>query len=101
MKTVDPSMFIGARVIIAVTGVYYTISLPVIIWACSPREKIWNPLITEGHCLQDDIAVLFACLFNIASDVAILALPARSVWRLQIPRRKKFGIVSLFAIGLL
>ncbi|KAL8914310.1 MAG: hypothetical protein Q9171_001030 [Xanthocarpia ochracea] len=100
-KTVNPSMFIGARVIIVVTGVYYTICTPVIIWACTPREKIWNPLITEGHCLHDNIAVIFACLFNIASDVAILVLPARSVWRLQIPRRKKIGIVSLFAIGLL
>ncbi|KAL8858966.1 MAG: hypothetical protein Q9178_004447 [Gyalolechia marmorata] len=101
IKTLNPSMFIGARVIIIVTGVYYTISTFITIWACSPREKIWNPLITEGHCLHDDIAVLFTCLFNIASDVAILVMPARSVWRLQIPRRKKIGIVSLFAIGLL
>ncbi|KAL8927690.1 MAG: hypothetical protein Q9172_001250 [Xanthocarpia lactea] len=76
-KTVNPSMFIGARVIIVVTGVYYIISTSITIWACSPREKIWNPLITEGHCLNDDIAVLFTCLFNIASDVAILVLPAR------------------------
>ncbi|KAL8967871.1 MAG: hypothetical protein Q9183_002727, partial [Haloplaca sp. 2 TL-2023] len=93
-------MFIGARVIILITAIYYTISTCTTIWACSPREKMWNPLITKGHCLDNNILVLFTCLFNIVSDIAILVLPARSVWRLQIPLRKKIAIVSLFAIGL-
>lgn len=100
-KTVNPVMFVGARAIIAITLVYYIISTSITIFACTPREKLWNPLVTEGHCLNNNIAVLFTCLFNIVSDVLILVLPARSVWRLRIPRRKKVGIVLLFATGLL
>ena len=100
-RTVNPLMYIGARAIILVTLVYYIISTFITIFACTPRERIWNPLVTEGHCLDNNTAVLFTCLFNIVSDIVILILPARSVWRLRIPRRKKVGIVCLFATGLL
>lgn len=97
----NPILWWAARAIIALTLVYYIISTSITIFACSPLEKIWNPLVTEGHCLDNNIAVIFTCLFNIVSDITILVLPAKAVWRLQIPRRKKVGIVMLFAIGVL
>lgn len=94
-------MWYTARTIIVVTGIYYTISTFITIFACSPREAIWNPLITDPQCLDNNTVVLITCLFNIASDITILLLPARAVWKLRIPTRKKVGIVLLFAIGLL
>lgn len=100
-KSSNNLLYYSARVIIATTGVYYTITTCVTIFACSPLEKIWNPLIERGHCLNNNMGVLITCIFNIVSDIIILLLPARSVWRLQIPRRKKIPIVSLFAIGVL
>lgn len=93
-------MFISARVIIVVTLLYYIISTSMTIFACSPREKIWNPL-TEGHCLNNNLGVFITSLFNIVSDVIILVLPAKTVWSLQIPRSKRIKIVALFATGLL
>lgn len=100
-KGTNPHLYVGARAIIAITLVYYTISTGTTIFACSPREKIWNPLIEEGHCLDKNFGVFFTCLFNIVSDVIILILPAWTVWKLQIPRRKKINIVLIFATGLL
>ena len=100
-RTSNNLLYYSARVIIATTGVYYTITTSVTIFACSPLEKSWNPLVEHGHCLDNNMGVLVTCVFNIVSDIIILLLPARSVWRLQIPRRKKVPIVSLFAIGLL
>lgn len=100
-KTVNRFMWYSARIIIVFTGIYYTISTFITIFACSPREAIWNPLITDPQCLDNNTAVLITCLFNIASDIIILILPARAVWKLRIPTRKKVGIVLLFAIGLL
>lgn len=32
-------------------------------------------------------------------DVLIFVFPAKSIWRLQMPRRKRIGIVLLFATG--
>ncbi|KAL8728516.1 MAG: hypothetical protein Q9166_005338 [cf. Caloplaca sp. 2 TL-2023] len=75
-KQVNPVMFVMARVMIAVILVYYIISTCITTFACSPREKIWNPLITEFKCLDNTIGILFTCLFNIVSDLIILALPS-------------------------
>ena len=100
-KIVNPVLFIGAWTIIAVVVIYNIIITAITIFACTPREKFWNPLIVEGHCLRQPISVLINTLLNIITDVAILLLPARTVWRLRIPRRRKIGILILFGTGLL
>lgn len=94
-------MWYSARIIIVVTAIYYIISTMVTTFACSPREAIWDTLITDAKCLDNNINVLVTCLFNIISDIIILMLPARAVFNLRIPTRNKFRIVLLFAIGLL
>ncbi|KAI4122827.1 MAG: hypothetical protein LQ341_007264 [Variospora aurantia] len=99
-KQVNPVMFVTARVMIVVILVYYTISTCITTFACNPRERIWNPLITEYQCLDNTIGILFTCLFNIVSDLIILALPSRAVWKLKIPLKKRISIILLFATGL-
>lgn len=94
-------MWYSARIIIVVTGVYYTISSFITMFACSPREASWNPLIASAKCLDNNMLTLITAAFNIVSDIAILILPARGVWKLRIPTKKKIGIVLLFALGLL
>ena len=94
-------MWYSVRIIISVTAVYYVISTSLTIWACSPRDAFWNPLITDARCLDNNTVVLVTCLFNIVSDIIILVLPARAVWKLRMPTKNKIKIVCLFAIGLL
>ena len=100
-KVLDPFMWYGARIVIAVAGLFYCITAFITIFACSPREAIWNPFITSSYCIDDEMLILIICLFNILSDIVILLLPARAVWKLRIPTRHKIRIVLLFAIGLL
>ena len=100
-KSLDPFMWYSARIIIVVTGVFYVISTFLTIFACSPREAFWNPLIIDCRCLDNDISAIIACSFNVISDIIILMLPAKAVWKLRIPTRDKIRIVLLFAIGLL
>ncbi|KAF2804430.1 uncharacterized protein BDZ99DRAFT_481249 [Mytilinidion resinicola] len=69
-------------------------------WACSLRKKAWNNLV-PGKCLDNNTMIMITCIWNIASDIIILGLPARSVWKLRIPRKKRISIVLLFATGLL
>lgn len=68
---------------------------------CIPREKIWNPLMTGGHCFNSNAAFQATGIFNVLSDFAILILPIPSVWRLKVPMRKKIGIMAIFSAGLL
>jgi hypothetical protein len=99
-RTVNPFLSIGSRILIVLSAIYYIISLCVSTWACNPREKIWNDLL-PGKCLNNNTMILITCLWNIASDIIILLLPARSVWKLRIPTKKRIAIVLLFATGLL
>ena len=100
-KSVDPFMWYSSRIVIVVSGVFYCISAFITIFACTPREAIWNLLISNFKCLDNETLILITCLFNILSDIIILMLPAKAVWKLRIPIEKKVKIVLLFAIGLL
>ncbi|KAL8744504.1 MAG: hypothetical protein Q9184_007991 [Pyrenodesmia sp. 2 TL-2023] len=101
-RVVNPALFIGARIIIAILFVYSVITEALTIFQCSPRAKIWDPFIEGGYCIDiSDSGQVVNAFVNIATDVAILVLPARTVWKLRIPRRKKFEIILIFATGLL
>ena len=93
-------MFLGAYLIIWVMLVYYFTDAVLSICICTPREKIWNPLM-EGHCLDQNTAWKFHAVFNVVSDFLILLLPLPSVWKLQLPCKKKILITSIFATGIL
>lgn len=71
------------------------------IFLCNPREKLWNPLITTGHCYNSNTDAESSGIFNVVSDFAILLLPMPCLWKLQMPMRKKILMVGVFATGLL
>lgn len=100
-RSVDPLLFFASWTLIALIVLWNFACFWVSIFACSPVEKFWNTLITDGKCLNFSLNILLTCLFNIITDVVILILPSRAVWRLRIPLKKKFAIVSLFGIGLM
>lgn len=89
------------RIMIVTNGFFYISSFFCTIFACSPRAAFWNPLIEDSRCLNNQLRILVTCAYNIISDIVILILPSRVVWKLRIPTRKKAEIVLLFAIGLL
>lgn len=77
---------------------FYTAVLLVAIFACWPREKIWDPLL-PGKCV-DPIAILIASsAINCATDIVILVLPIVMVWRLQMSKHRKWSVSAIFATG--
>lgn len=68
---------------------------------CSPRKKIWNPLMNTGHCIDTSAAYLSTAIFNVITDFAILILPMPILWKLQMPRKKKIQTTAVFATGFL
>jgi hypothetical protein len=57
----------------------------------------------DGNCNQVDdyVWAMTAGIFNIVSDIAILLIPQRAIWKLNMPLNRKIGISFLFALGLL
>lgn len=70
------------------------------LFACTPREKIYHPLV-NGHCINTTICQAAASALNIASDITILIVPMFGIAKLQMALKKKFMAASVFAIGIL
>lgn len=70
------------------------------IFQCSPRERAWDPLV-EGTCLNYQNYIVATGIFNCVSDVLMLLFPLVSVWNLRMSMNRKFGISTIFLVGLL
>ena len=95
---------------------FLSIAIHVVIWStflfyfvdtifeimCTPRERIWNPLMTTGHCFNANAVHIATGVFNIVSDFSILILPMVPIWKLQVPPpplKRKIMIMAVFAVG--
>ena len=94
-------IYVGAHICIWSSLAMYLVETVFEIDICTPREKIWNPLLDTGHCF--DIYATFQAtgIFNVISDFAILILPMPSVWKLQMSFKRKILMTAIFATGFL
>jgi hypothetical protein len=79
---------------------FYTAVMIAQIMECSPREKIWHPYL-DGKCLDLPTIFISGAIVNMISDLSILALPIFRIWTLQLSRRQKIGISSVFLTGIM
>ncbi|KAM0798522.1 hypothetical protein BDR22DRAFT_808975 [Usnea florida] len=95
------NMFIytGVHICIWSNLVFYLVETIFEIAICTPRKKIWNPLMTTGHCFSVNATFQATGVFNVISDFAILILPMPCLWRLRMPLRKKVLMTTIFATG--
>ncbi|KAI1125542.1 hypothetical protein F5Y10DRAFT_267970 [Nemania abortiva] len=67
---------------------------------CRPFERIWNKAI-QGSCNDLRTIHLAAAIVNLILNVAILLLPQRIIWKLQLSYLKRIGVSTVFMIGIL
>ena len=79
---------------------YFTIAVIIVIAQCNPREKIWNPLL-PGTCVDNNTNVVVGAGINLAFDFIMFLLPIHAILRLKIAIKRKLGIATVFATGLL
>ncbi|KAJ5230319.1 hypothetical protein N7489_011027 [Penicillium chrysogenum] len=80
-------------------GAYWTGSMLQIFLICAPFEKNWNPTL-PGHCASQNVAFSTIGAFNLLTDVMIMALPIRFVWKLQMSMATKLALVGIFGLGI-
>ncbi|PWY93667.1 hypothetical protein BO94DRAFT_511449 [Aspergillus sclerotioniger CBS 115572] len=93
----NPFWFI--QVLIGLNFLFYLADTIVKICECTPRARIWDKNV-PGHCINVNIPILVTSIVNVVSDLMMLLMPIRCVWRLQIPVRQKIGISAIFAAGI-
>ncbi|KAM0814112.1 putative Integral membrane protein [Seiridium cardinale] len=69
------------------------------VFACTPREKIYHPMV-EGRCISQMACMSAVGGLNIASDLSILVIPLFGISRLQMPLKKKLLASSVFGFGI-
>ncbi|GAT25603.1 ribosomal protein L36e [Aspergillus luchuensis] len=88
------------QILMGLNFFFYLADTIVKIFECTPRARIWDKAV-PGRCIDAAIPVLVTSIVNVVSDIMMLLMPIRCVWRLQITLRKKVGITAIFAAGLL
>ena len=78
---------------------YFAISIAKIC-QCLPRARIWDKRV-PGHCVSLPALLGTSGLFNIISDIGILLVPLKGVWKLQISQKRKVLIYAVFTVGLM
>ncbi|KAI8653496.1 hypothetical protein NCS55_01336300 [Fusarium keratoplasticum] len=71
----------------------------VVIFRCTPVDKAWKPS-KKGHCL--DLRSFYYTSFGIklVTDIVLFTQPIPMVWRMQLSRTKKIGVVLMLSLGL-
>lgn len=89
---------IAARMIAAVCCGWATACLFGAIFTCTPVRGFWDHSI-PSKCLNSSKFFIGNAAPNIATDVAILCLPMRELWRLQMSTRTKIAVSGFFLAG--
>ncbi|KAH7009426.1 uncharacterized protein B0I36DRAFT_226338, partial [Microdochium trichocladiopsis] len=82
--------------LLPVLGAVYTLLTAL---QCIPIESIWDRLITARRCIDINAVIYSRGILSIVEDVAILILPMKQIWQLQIQRHRRITLVALFSIG--
>lgn len=90
------------RTVAVLTGVLIALTLATGITAFSARRQFaanWNPKPPGIFCIDKEGLFRWASFPNILTDVVVLLLPMRTIWRLHTSLRLKVGLVATSAVG--
>jgi hypothetical protein len=90
----------AVQTLLAANFLVYTALFFAFIFACWPREKIWNHRL-PGRCIDTNASIIATSAINIISDLSILFLPLFSISRLHLAPKRKIAVSAVFAVGLL
>lgn len=59
----------------------------------------WDP--TSAQCYNPEVALFIHGLTNTMTDIYVYVLPMRMVWKTQLPKRQRIGLLIIFGAGFL
>ncbi|KAF2258895.1 hypothetical protein CC78DRAFT_422200, partial [Lojkania enalia] len=79
---------------------------------CVPPPVFWNRVyllfpggavpngLTEGYCMDQLTHLVVPVSLDLANEIAILVLPAKVLWSLRLPWKKKLALTITFGLGI-
>lgn len=92
--------FWSASILLTINTLLYIAATVAVVCSCIPPRREWNPFI-EGTCLDRKVLDATAAIFNLVVDIAIIVLPQRKIWSLQMTTSRKLGVSVVFSFGVL
>ncbi|CAG8131748.1 unnamed protein product [Penicillium olsonii] len=85
-------------IMISILGIYGTWAVLSAFLNCIPVAKFWDDSI-QGSCLSKTALWFSNASMHIATDLAILIIPIPALIAVDLPRRQKFALMIMFALG--
>ncbi|PWY88106.1 hypothetical protein BO94DRAFT_64517 [Aspergillus sclerotioniger CBS 115572] len=95
------SMIIACRSVMLFLAAWYIAFQTTAIFQCIPIHHEWQKKTTQGKCIAFVPFVTTLAATNLCTDVLLLILPTRQVWKLQIPWGRKVGLSAIFTLGII
>lgn len=89
---------IAAAIIAALVVAWWIAIVAVCIFQCNPISKAWLPWI-DGTCIDLKGSFIGNAIPNIVTDVAILCMPIRQVWKLHVTLAQRLSLCFMFLLG--
>ncbi|KAF1835395.1 hypothetical protein BDW02DRAFT_496109 [Decorospora gaudefroyi] len=83
-------------IVIFATWISFSVA---IMFQCMPFAFNWDKSIPNGRCFNVQVFANSSSVPNIATDLAMLLLPLRTVWRLKISVARRIGLLLIFLTG--
>ncbi|KAI1773036.1 hypothetical protein F4818DRAFT_131356 [Hypoxylon cercidicola] len=93
-----PSFRIGSIIMIGLSVAWFISAFVVGIVYCIPLDKFWHPF-KDVRCLNFNLFHLLIGIFETVIDIAILVLPVRATFNLQMPMKTKLLVAGIFFLG--
>lgn len=94
------AMRIAILATLAFISLYTFEAVIVSIFSCDPVDLFWHHS-KAGTCVNFKAVWFSNAAVNIFSDVLIISLPMPIIQGLNIPRKQKFALMGIFALGTL
>ena len=76
----------------------FVVNFVTFVLQCLPVPRFWDETV-DGTCINQNQFYFASAIINVCGDVAVLALPLPTVWRLHTSRNKKWSLSFLFLLG--
>ncbi|KAJ4384601.1 hypothetical protein N0V86_000201 [Didymella sp. IMI 355093] len=105
-RAVSPAFRWIMRTSIVVIGGYSIAFCVIPIFACRPISAFWDQVdfakLAQGYkwtCINEGADIVAHGIASTTQDLIVAFLPTMLFWNLQMPRRQKIALYSIFALG--
>ncbi len=94
----SPRFHIILRIVGGFIMCYSVVQLLVLIFQCRPIQGAWDPFI-KAECVHINEEITVMSAFNVLTGMTTLCLPIPLIWQLQVSKRSKIQLMSIFILG--